>query len=118
MPHGFMDRIDESLPVGANVIDAVVEVEDPIERLLGRRNVVAFRAEYDDRRADIAKIDRGAIRGLDAPGGKIVADKQIIDNELDFLSIQIDVASPPLFKNQVAGGLGVDLGVKIVLFVT
>ena len=49
MPNGFMDRIDDRLPVGPDVIDAVVEIENPIERLLGRGDVVAFRAEYDDR---------------------------------------------------------------------
>ena len=115
MPDGFMDRVDDRLPVGPDVIDALIEVEDPIERLLGRRDVVAFRAEHDDRRPDIAKIDCGAIRGLDASGGKVVANKQLIDDELDFLGIQIDVAAPPLFETQIPGRLGVDLRIEIVL---
>ena len=56
-----------------------------------------------------------SIRGLDASGGKVVADKQLIDNELNFLRIQIDVAAPPLFETQIARSLGIDLRIEIVL---
>src|SRR4029077_1168200 len=109
MADGLMNRIDNCLPVRPNVIDAVVEVEDPIECLLGRGDVVAFRAEHDDRRPDIAEVDCDTVRCLDSSGGKVVADKQFVDDELDFLRVQVDMATPPLFETQIPGRLCVDL---------
>jgi hypothetical protein len=44
----LVDGIDDGLAPGADIIDAVVEIEDPVERLLRRGDVVAMRAEYDD----------------------------------------------------------------------
>ena len=52
---------------------------------------------------------------LIAAGGKVVADEQFIDDELDFLGVQIDVAAPPLLEAEIARCLGVDLGIEIVL---
>src|SRR5262249_46283804 len=54
--------------------------------------------------------------GLEPAGRKIVADKQLVDNELDLLGIQVDVATPPAFELEVSLGLGIDLGIDIVLF--
>src|SRR5215469_14317058 len=96
-----VDRVDDGLPVGADLVDIVVEVEDPIQRLLGWGDVVALRTERHDGRADIAKIDAEAVRGLDLACGEIVADEQLIDNELDLLGVEIDVASPIALKAQV-----------------
>jgi hypothetical protein len=45
----LMHGVDDGLPVGSDFVDVVVQVEDPSERLLGRRDVVAFRAERHDR---------------------------------------------------------------------
>jgi len=42
MTDSFMDRVNDGLPVGANVIDAVVKIENPSERLLRRRNVISL----------------------------------------------------------------------------
>ena len=64
---------------------SLVEIEDPAERLLRRRDVVALRAEHDDRRADVAQVDRGAVRGMNPAGGELVADEQLVDDELDLL---------------------------------
>src|SRR5262245_9189033 len=97
----FMDRIDDRLSIRADVIDAVVEIENPSKRLLWRSDVVALRAEHDDRRTDVAQVDRCSIRRFDTPTSQIVADKQLIDDELDFLLVQVDVAAPPLFRCQV-----------------
>ena len=35
MPNGFMDRVDDRLPVGPDVIDVFVEIENPIRALAG-----------------------------------------------------------------------------------
>ena len=58
MADGLVDRIDDGLAVGADLVDVLVEVENPAERLLRRRDVVALRAEHHDRRADVAQVDR------------------------------------------------------------
>ena len=63
----------------------------------------------------LRKIDRGAVRCLNSPGSEIVADEQLIDDELDLLGIQIDVAAPPLLEAKIARGFCVDLGIEIVL---
>ena len=59
MPDLVVHAVDDGLAVGADVLDAAVEVEDPVQRLLRRRDVVALRAEADDRRLDVAQIDAG-----------------------------------------------------------
>ena len=38
----FVNCIDNSLPVGANFIGVLIDIENPAQRLLRRRNVVAF----------------------------------------------------------------------------
>ena len=52
---------------------------------------------------------------LNLAGGEIVADEQLVDDELDFLGVEIDVAAPPALEAEVARRLGVDLGIEIVL---
>ena len=108
MADGFVDRVDDGLAVGADFIDVVIEIENPSERLLRRRDVVALRAEHDDRRADVAQIDGRAVGCLDFAGGKLVADEQVVDDGLDFLAVQIDVAAPPSLEAEIARRLGVD----------
>src|SRR6516225_7966319 len=110
-----MDGVYDGLAVGANFVDVLVKVENPSERLLRRRDVVALRAEHDDGRPDIAEVDRGPVRCLNSSRGEIVADEQLIDDELDLLGVQVDVTSPPALEAQIARRLGVDLGIEVVL---
>src|SRR5260370_23535237 len=110
-----MNRVYDGLAIGGNFVDVLVKVENPSQRLLRRRDVVALRAEHDDGRADIAEVDRGAVRCLDSSRGEIVADEQLIDDELDLLGVQIDVTSPPPLEAQIAPRFGVDLGIEVVL---
>ena len=56
-----------------------------------------------------------AVRCLDASGGEVVADEQLIDNELDFLGIQIDMAAPPALEFEIAIRLAVDFRIDVVL---
>ena len=58
----LVNRVDDGLAVGSDVVDAVVEIEDPVQRLRRRRDIVRLRTKNDDRRADIAQIDAGAVR--------------------------------------------------------
>ena len=45
MPDRLVQRVDDGLTVGDDLVDVVVEVENPAERLLRRRDVVAPGAE-------------------------------------------------------------------------
>ena len=111
----LVDGVDDGLAPGADVVDAVVEVEDPVERLLRRGDVVALGAEDHDRRADRAQVDGGAVGRADVAGGEVVADEELVDDPLHLLGVQRDVAAPPLLEVEVALGLGVDLGPEVVL---
>ena len=64
--HGLVDGVDDGLAVGSDLLDALIEIENPSERLLRRRDVVALRAEHHDRRADVAQVDRGSVRCLES----------------------------------------------------
>ena len=57
MADAFVDRVDNSLAIRTNFIDAPVKIQNPSQRLLRRRNVVALEQEHHDRRADVAQID-------------------------------------------------------------
>ena len=78
----LVQRVDDGLAVGDDLVLVVVEVEDPVQRLLRRRDVVAPRAEHDDRRADVAQVDADAVGGADLARGELVADEQIVGDPL------------------------------------
>ncbi len=111
----IVDGVDDGLAPGADVVDAVVEVEDPVERLLRRGDVVALGAEDHDRRADGAQVDRGAVPVADVAGGEVVADEELVDDPLHLLGVEGDMGVPPLLELEVALGLGVDPGPEVVL---
>ena len=80
-----------------------------------RGDVVALGAEHHDRRSDVAQVHLLAVGHLDLASGEVVADKELIDDELDLLGIQVDVSAPPAFEFEVSLGLGIDLRVDVVL---
>ena len=61
MADRLVDGVDDGLAVRPDVVDALVEIEDPAQRLLRRRDVVGLRAEDDDRRADVAQVHARAV---------------------------------------------------------
>src|SRR5215469_5991155 len=101
MADRLVDGVDNGLPVGADLVDIFVEIENPPERLLRRGYVVSLGAKYHDRRADIAQVDRRSIRYTDISGGQMVASEQLIDDELDRLGIQIPLAAPPSLETLI-----------------
>src|SRR5215470_346694 len=115
MADGLVNGIDDRLTVGANFIDVLVKIEDPAEGLLWWRDVIALGAEYDDRRADIAQIDGGAVGGLYLSRRQTVADEQLVDDELNFLRVEIDVSAPPALETEIARRFFIDFGIEIVL---
>ena len=50
MADTFVHGINNRLARGANVVNAVIKIEDPTQRLLGRGDIVAFGAKANDRR--------------------------------------------------------------------
>src|SRR3984885_15299900 len=115
MTHGLMNRVNDRLPVIPYLVDIAVKIENPAERLLWWRDVVALGTEHHDGGSYLAQINHLAIRGFDPPGRQIVADEQFIDNELDLLGVQVDVAAPPALEFKIAFGLGVALGIDVIL---
>src|SRR5207247_6424911 len=107
--------IDDGLSVGADLVDVAVQIQYPSQRLLRRRDVIAFRTENDDRRGDMAKVHDPAVGCLDTPRGQIVADEELVDNELNLVGVEVDMPAPPALELQIAVRLGIDLGIDIVL---
>ena len=116
MTHGLVDGVDDRLAVSADVVDIVVQIEEPSQCLLRRRDVVTFGAEHDDRRTDVAQVDHRPVRALNHSRRKLVADEQFVDDGLDLLTVEIDMPAPPPLEAEIARGLGVDVGVQVVLF--
>ena len=114
-PIDLMHGVNDGLAVGADVLDAAVEIEDPVERLGRRRDVVGLGAEHDDRRADAAQIDALAVGRDDTGSRELVADEQLVGDELHLLGVEEDMPAPPFLEFKVAGRFGVDLGIEIVL---
>src|SRR6516225_2109737 len=108
MANRVVDGVHDGLTIGADFVHVVVEVENPSQRLLRRRYVVALRAKYDDRRANIPQINRGAIRDANIPSRQIIPNEQLIDDELNLLGVEIDMAAPPALKAEIAGGFRID----------
>src|SRR5262249_12050419 len=108
MADRLVDRIDDRLAIGADFVEIFVEIEDPPQRLLRRCDVIALRAKYDDRRANVPQIDRRAVRGANIPGRQICANEQFIDVELYSFGVQIVMAAPPALESKIPGCFRID----------
>ena len=115
MADAFVHGIDDGLPVGADLLQAAIEIGDPAQRLLRRGDVVALGAEDDDRRADVAQVEHRAVAHGDLGRGEPVADEKVIDDRLHLARVHQHMAAPPALELQVARWLGVDIGVDVVL---
>ena len=113
-PIAVMQRIDDRLPVGDDLAHVVVEVENPVQRLLRRGDVVAPGAEADDRRLDVAQIDAHAVGGADLAGRELVADEQVVGDPLHLAGVQQHRAAPPGLEFEEALRLRIDLGIDVV----
>src|SRR5215510_2342883 len=110
MPRLRVDAVDDGLIVRDQVVFGRVDLRDPAERLRRRTDVVAPGTENDDRRSDTLQVDDFACRQPDAAGCELVADKQLLDDELDFLAVEQRVASPPFLERQETLGFGIYFG--------
>src|SRR4026208_454652 len=98
-----MKSVDDRLSVRADIIDILVKIENPIERLLRRRDVVAPRAEDEDGRANVAGIDGRSIGTPNHTGRKLVADEELVDDLLHLFTIEHDMAAPIALEIEIAG---------------
>src|SRR5207302_1931057 len=115
VPDAFVQAVNDRLLVHADLVNAAVDIGDPIERLLRRRYVVAPRREYDDRLADIADVDAVlAVGGLELAGAQLVADEEVLGNPLHLLLGHEEMAAPPLLELEKPPALVIDLRVEVV----
>ena len=114
VPDRLVQRVNDRLTVGDDLADVVIEVENPVQRLLRRGDVVAPGAEADDRRPDVAQIDAHALGCADLPGGKLVADEQVVGDPLHLSRVQQHRVAPPGFEFEEALRLRIDLGIDVV----
>jgi hypothetical protein len=115
MADALVDCIHNCLPAGLNVLIVFVEIDDPAESLLRRGDVVAFGAEAENWRADVAQIDPHAVAGGDLGRCQPITDEQLVDNPLHFLSVKVDMATPPRLEFEEPLRLCIDLRPKIVI---
>ena len=48
VPNSFVNSVDYGLPIRSDLVNIVIEIENPAERLLRRCDVVALRTENHD----------------------------------------------------------------------
>ncbi len=115
MADTLVNRVDDGMAGRHDLLVRAVAIGDPAERLLRQGDVVALRAEAEDRRADRREVGPPLVGQQDLGGGELVADEQLLDDEADLLDIEEDVATPPALETEVAGFFRVDLRPEIVL---
>ena len=113
----LVHQADDHLPAGLDLLGASIDVGDPVERLLRRRDVVARRSEQDDGHLDVTQVETFARSGLHGAGPQLVADEQILRDPLDLLAVHQEVATPPALELEKALRLGVDVGEHLVVLV-
>src|SRR6516164_8834715 len=111
-----MNRINNRLPMRSYVVDTLIQIEDPIQRLLWRRDVVPLGAKDNNWRAYVAQVHASTVARSNLRRRQFVSDEELINDKLHFRGIEQNVTAPPLFELKIAGWLGVDLGIKIMLF--
>ena len=85
MANVFVQQAHDGLAVCLDFLGAAVDVGDPIEGLLRRRDVVTHGRENNDRRLDRLEIEKAAGTQPGFARSKLVANEQIIDDPADFL---------------------------------
>ena len=74
MPHAFVQHINDGAPGGGNGTLITPGVNDPVQRLRWRRDVVTPGCKHHNRRGDVVQVN-GAVARLHGAAGQAVADK-------------------------------------------
>src|SRR5215471_3921845 len=98
MANALVQAVDNGLAGGDDLVLMVVEVENPAQSLLRRRDVIAPGAEYDDRRFDISQVDTKSPGAAQLARSELAADKELIGDRLHFLGIQQHRTAPPFLE--------------------
>jgi len=114
MPDAFVHRVDDGLTVGDHLIFVIVKVEDPVQGLLRRSDVVAHGTEHDDWRLDVAQVDPNAVRRAQLAAGELIADEQLIGDPLHLLGIEQDRVAPPLLESEEPRRFSLDVGIQVI----
>src|SRR5439155_18079883 len=112
-----MNQSHDRLAVGFDLFGARVDIADPIERLLRRRDVVAHRRKDDDRLLDRLQIEIASRTQPRFALRQLVADEEIVDYPADLLFVHQVVAAPPALELEKALGLDVDVVEQVVILV-
>ena len=110
-----MQEIDDRLLARDDLAIRGVAVENPVQGLLRRRDVIAPRGEHDDRRLDVAQVDALARGRHDPSARQLVADEEVVHDESHLLFVHEEESAPPALELEIARTLGVDLRVQVVL---
>src|SRR6516165_551973 len=98
----WVDGIEDPLTAFPDIIHASIVIQNPVERLLRRRDVVAMRTEADDGSLDFTQVEANAVAGDDLASREFIADEQIVDHPLHRFAAQHDKIAPPFFELQIA----------------
>ena len=88
MSDALVQAIDDGLSGRDDLVLVIIEIKDPVKRLLRRRDVVAPGAEHDDRRLDIAQVDTQDVGAAQLARGELVADEELVGDRLHLLGVQ------------------------------
>jgi hypothetical protein len=105
----------DRLAVRLDLVGARIDVADPVERLLRRRDVVAHRREHDDRLLDGLEVE---VASRPEPGlalRKLVADEEVVHDPADLLLVHQVEAAPPALEFEEALRLLVDVVEQVVV---
>jgi len=111
----LVNDVNDDLPVPPDVLHGAVYAGNPIERLLGRRDVVAHRRENQNRAFDIFQVELPAFLQFQLAALQLVADKEIADNVVDFFVVHHEEAAPPFFKVEIAVLFRVHVRINVIL---
>ena len=98
VPRGLVQAVENRLALLADLVDAVVVVENPVEGLLRGCDVVGLRAEAENRRLDVAHVEPDPVLCHKFCRRKLVADKEIVDHVLQLFAAEPHEA-PHHFSN-------------------
>src|SRR5208282_1518989 len=111
----LVDHVDDALTANPDLLLVGIGVDDPVERLLGRRDVVAPGREHDDRRADRLDVERPAVLDAGLAARQLVADEQLLDDPVDLGLVQEMEAAPPFLELEEARPRTLRRGEEIVI---
>ena len=102
-------------PQRLDLLHVAVEVGDPAQRLLRRRDVVAGAGEDDDRGSGCCAGRSWRRAPARSRPGEAVADEQVLDDPADLVAVHQEEAAPPALELEEALGLRVDVRAEVVV---